>query len=455
MSDFGGSSKENIIRVAQHQPTDSADTSPVSWFDIEHVAAPLVTQIGGNHDGSVTRRELATALQSPQFSGQQEQVLAGLYGNFAEISKLGGGDGSSISSADLNLLGHKLYVSEKNLSTLVNLESWTKAHFAQLDREHKGYIDVNDVQTAQRTAVGTDAAMLNLLGPNLGKFSADSKLTPDGLSQYVNNYYTHDFKLAASMEHIIARTSQAESSSVSHELVANPNQLSDKTEGIGVHQGFIQDCNFDAPLASLAQQRPNDVTSMITKNDADGTYDVRFPGADHAVNVSAPTAAEQGLYNGPSKTGFWSSLLEKAYGKLVMDDAPNLKKSGLLPQEILDQKTPMQIAIENLTGHEAEDKVLLYTNTSDLVTILNNSLNGGNHKVVTVGSGGPLQEGTTRDGFPVNHGFSVLSFQPGTEGGGTVQIRDSYGVGGPKNDGVTTITVQQLKDNFYDLVYER
>jgi len=454
--------------VVLHATTGSGDSKPnsgvqvtetapaLAWYDIESVAKPLLNQISPNHDGIVTHHQLADALVNPLFHGAQAQAIAGLYGEFSEISRLAGGDGQSISAQSVQALYKTLYSSEKEASTLISLDDWTRAHFNQLDRDTKGFITSDDLRSAMSDTRLTDKNMLQLLDSKFSEVSPNGKLTADQLSLYVDNFLLHDktFHFTDSFERMMDRANVAKSPSLSQDLYADRLDPQKSINSSAVQQGFANDCSFNAPLDSLAQQRPGDVSKMISVN-ADGTFHVKFPGAAKAVDVTAPTAAEQGILDGANVFGYWPALLEKAYGQTQIDADSQLQKKQSLPEDVLDKRAPLKNAIEILTGHVAQEKFLLYTSKADLLNILQNSFNSGQQKIVTLGTGSTLQSGTTKDGFALNHGFAVLAFSPDGRGDGTVLIRDTYGVGGNKGDGESTISLQQLKDNFTDIVYEQ
>ena len=456
MSEFGNGRSESPISSAQPQVEAHTQWQTLTWQGVESVAKPLLHELEDN-SGTVTREKLAQAVRDPSITGEQAQVLAGLYGEFAQITRLPGGDGSTISDQSLTALQQKLYDSEKRAYDLIGLDHWTKSHFAQLDKDYgsKGYLTRSDVTAAAARASGPDSEMLQQLGNEFSHIAGGSAdhMTPENVRQYLGRYIAKDFKFTTTFEKMMDRAGQAER--FSPDLFSDSGNPTRSINAKGVNQGpMMRDCNFNAPLSSLAQLRPGDVTSVISKDD-DGSYTVRFPGADHAVRVPAPTYAEQGIYDGASPMGIWSAVLEEAYGQLKLDSDPAMRMKNLLPQEAIDQPAPLVDAIKTLTGHDAEEKVLMYMNKKEVTDILQQSLNGSPPKIVTLGSGSPLKEGTTKDGFPLNHGFSVLSFKPDGGSDGQVVIRDTWGAGGKNDDGIYTISVQQLQANFYDIAYEK
>jgi hypothetical protein len=450
VSELQNNKTEQLVASAD----DGGNIPSLSWDAVTKVAAPLLKQLDHDHKGGVSRQELGEALTNPHISANQAAAVAGLYGNFNKVAELGGNCGS-INDKSLSGLYRTFYNAEKRASDLIGMDDWTKSNFRSIDRNGKGLINLTDVNSAMSLSTGTDKTILQRLGANFADITRSGRASAADVTQYVDKYLTRDpnFVFTDSFERVMARVALAESNKVSHDVFATPQQPEKSITAAAVVQGFLKDCSFAAPLASLAQARPADVAKMVDRA-ADGSFDIKFPGSPHKVNVKAPTAAEQGLLNAAGRFGYWPSLLEKAYGQREVDASPQLQKAHALPEEVLDQRAPLKGAIEMLTGHPATEKFLLYTNKSDVVDILQKRVAEGQHKIVTLGTGNTLDKGTTRDGFELNHAFSVLAFKPDNHGDGQVTVRDSYGLGGPRNDGVRTISVDQLKENFTDIVYE-
>jgi hypothetical protein len=462
MTDFDSTYLPSVrigsVGGAAEKETDPAANKMqgLAWFEIERVATPLLNQIDKNHQGAVTRQQVSDALTDPKYAGEQAQVLAGLYTKFKQVSVLGGGDGQTISNKTPEALYHTFYDSEKQASQLIALDNWTSAHFSQLDRAGKGYINQSDVTGALANYSGAEKNMIDALDANFDKFSQTGRVTARDVTNYVDRFLTSDSALTFtdSFEEAMRRTSIAQSNTVPHDVFSDPLHPEESIQAAAVKQGFPNDCSFNAPMAALAQQRPSDIKNMISKN-PDGSFKVSFPGADHPVKVSAPSAAEQGVLDAATKSGFWPTLLEKAYGQLKIDADPQMQSAHLSAEDILDHRGPLKEAIEMLTGHQAAEIFLRDTSKASLVNILQDSLTNGSVKVVTLGTGSTQERGSTKDGFALNHGFSVLAYWPAGAGDGQVVVRDTYGLGGANNDGVSTISVQQLKDNFTDIVYEK
>jgi len=88
-----------------------------------------------------------------------------------------------------------------------------------------------------------------------------------------------------------------------------------------VRQNGVYDCRFLAALASLAaSERGKDVISQMIKPNGDGSYTVKFSGAESEPITVAPLSGQElRIYSravGPDgySAGIWVPIIEKAYG---------------------------------------------------------------------------------------------------------------------------------------------
>uniref|UniRef100_Q07SP7 Peptidase C2, calpain n=1 Tax=Rhodopseudomonas palustris (strain BisA53) TaxID=316055 RepID=Q07SP7_RHOP5 len=82
-----------------------------------------------------------------------------------------------------------------------------------------------------------------------------------------------------------------------------------------VNQGYLGNCYFLAPLAEVADQNPDLISSMFTSN-GNGTYGVRLfvNGVAQYVTVNSSLANGGSLFNHDNE--LWASLAEKAYAQV-------------------------------------------------------------------------------------------------------------------------------------------
>ena len=275
MADFNHSmsdAKPKVAKAADMSAGESAqNTEPLQWSDIMGTAGPLLKKLGKDHNGVVSRQDLARAVKDPHETGQEAQALAALYGKFSQIATFDHGDGKTISGNSLDALYRTIHDSETTASQLNDLDVWTTAHFSQLDNQSRGYLTHADVTAALTRASGADREMLQMLDAYYGEISSsDSKTdypTAADVTNYVNNYFQTDSQMlfTDSFEQTMVRTSLAEGNQVAHTLFANEVEPDKSVVAGAVRQGLPDDCSFNAPLGSLAQMRPVDVVKMFSQ----------------------------------------------------------------------------------------------------------------------------------------------------------------------------------------------
>ncbi len=207
-----------------------------------------------------------------------------------------------------------------------------------------------------------------------------------------------------------------------------------------IDQGSLGDCYFLAALSALADQDPEIITQMITSL-GDGTYAIRFyeNGQEVYLRLDADLPVNAGGSLVYARTGpdgeIWVPMLEKAYAHYRYDaDSYGSIEGGW-----------MSYAFKDLTG--------AYTNTrftggsdNDMYNYLSDQLAAGHG--VTLGT-----ESITPSTLIVsNHAYTVMDTY--TEGGQKyVVVYNVWGVDGVSSpgdryDGLVTITIGELQDNF-------
>jgi hypothetical protein len=213
-----------------------------------------------------------------------------------------------------------------------------------------------------------------------------------------------------------------------------------------VQQGNLNDCFFLSALAALAKQRPESIPKMIKDNN-NGTYTVKFPGAVMEVTVSKPTEEELQKYSHNGENGStWAAVLEKAYAK-YMDKLIPVNTGG--ERSKIDKGGLLSMGIGTVTGHFSIPYVLDLTPDFILKWQLKSALNSG--KVVTAST---FLAGNSDKNISKNHVFSVLSYDPQSE---TVRVRNPWGANedakgikfpDDKNDGTFSLTLAEFRKYF-------
>ncbi len=229
-------------------------------------------------------------------------------------------------------------------STLVreNFDRWDHNHDGQLTTPE---LDLNVLNPHIR---GDAAAALAEL-KSVQRYNADDHkqtppLTLDALAQYelaikrhkrVEHDYDENFRLLKS-----------KLDQVSRQLF--PDKLPRLTS---IHQGDLGDCYFLSMVGALASQRPHTIVEMI-KDNADGTYSVKFPGAK-LVTIKAPTDTEISLGSTAGSDGLWVVVLEKAFGKLAnIHRRPGRKKKEVT--DVIAHGGSTDETIPLLTSHSCD-----------------------------------------------------------------------------------------------------
>jgi len=256
-----------------------------------------------------------------------------------------------------------------------------------------------------------------------------------------------------------------------------------------VQQGALGDCYFLATLAGVATEHPNVIRDNIkphvdptTGKPSNGLYDVRLYSQsptgetqEQWVTVNSRLlrdsqgnelyAADQDI-DRDGKKEIWAAIYEKAYaslnrGKGTIDDGYQAIGQGGLGDE----------AYFAITGRRAMVADPSEMDESDLVAVLSqaNPVNGDS---IMVGSKSLGSDQITIDeGIPSGHLFTVLgTYTDPDTNEPMVTLRNPWGlyepgvysdeqgnweppIGTPNNDGIFSIPVSQLQDEFDLMTY--
>ncbi|MBX9689420.1 MAG: hypothetical protein K2X27_22110 [Candidatus Obscuribacterales bacterium] len=117
-----------------------------------------------------------------------------------------------------------------------------------------------------------------------------------------------------------------------------------------IRQGQTSDCYFLAPVASMTEQRSEELVRMIEPN-RDDTFTVRLKHFEPIV-LAAPTEAEIATYTDAGDDGIWLMLLEKAYAT-VKASSKNIDMVEELDVTALHGGNSGRV-IYYLTGHKSK-----------------------------------------------------------------------------------------------------
>jgi hypothetical protein len=288
---------------------------------------------------------------------------------------------------------------------------------------------------------------------------APRTITPADLDTYQSELTAGkaDSNLVNSINGVTYRVATAaEQFSDATSLYTTQNPL-DSINPSAIIQGFTGDCYFEAPLAAVAATNPQLIENAI-KDNHNGTYTVTFPGdPTHPVTVAAPTEAEMGLYNGGSPNGEWATVMEKAFGQYLENNNLLDKLFGSNnPEETAGGGGLASTAMQLLTGKEASTDMLLFHSQADVASQLEAAFSKNPPAAVSAGIGNlwfGLFGDNTENGFPTDHEYTILGYNPNGPDGGTITIRNPWGQG-DGTSGLTQISLDQFMKNFSDITVE-
>lgn len=447
------------------------DSGPLPRFAFADRAIHLFEKIDLNKDGLLESKELAGAMENPQFKGQDAQAVLALYKNGENLKTLSKDNflferGVSVSdllryeeilverdSNWMNAIQTKSMLSEKaadpkynKIFKNPNAKSETIS-FSKVDGDSDGFLSRQELNTAlsreENPFVGDHYKYI------LRNFDKIKAASFDGISEF-RGISTRDLKnhpgdvlnkfdsaaVVSGVESTLADSASRLNSKAVYSLYAGSKpQESIKPEA--VKQGYIGDCYLLAAVSSVAKSDPGSIARMI-KDNHDGTYTVRFPGAaDKSFKVKAPTEAETLRFNGAGRYGVWVNVLEKAYGKYRQENKDWLSRlldrdENKSPAEGADGGGLPSEALQMLTGRTGGVTATSDFKEKDLRDRLQASTGNSLLPLVAVRQASLLsqifpEEGDRKSPVVKNHAYSVLSFSPAGKDGGTVVVRNPWG----------------------------
>lgn len=278
-------------------------------------------------------------------------------------------------------------------------------------------------------------------------------------------------------------------------VILNLFELDDKAlpEGVSgvsisdIQQGDRPTCYMLGAVASMAQQRPDDILKLVEKN-KDGTYTVTFPGLpkekkvnvmnpimplipvssytttnNNKITVSPPTQEELKKYTHKGlNNSTWVAIIDKAYNKYCQENGLKANYIPFFPKDkASDYGMPWE-GVEALTGNKTEHFMVDFTRDKKILDKIETGLK--NKKVIvacTIGKGDTKpKEGELR--ISNAHVYSITGVNKQKN---TITVRDPYGdedriINGKKvtdksKDGFLELTMDQFNKYFTDIVIEK
>ena len=449
--------------VAKHNPGDKRPVEELFWQDIMNTADSVLLK--SSQRGSVTKTDLAKSIESGALKGDEAIVATALYNNFDNVKPAAGilsgfgiGKPQAITHEDISALSQKGITAEKQWHEVDNLTAWADDHggLERLSHGASGKLSLSDINAAQKQAGLSveDKAMLAELGANFKSIAGSSStIGKDQIDSYYDKSQSNpDFNLVDGFKRDMYSVEKTQLSLQSHKLFATPGNPLASINADSVREGFGGDCAFKAALAGLAQARPQDIAGMIKPDGSN--FDVSLPGTkEKTFTLPQPSDADLALFSRSNPGGFWSTLMDNAFGQSVYNQADSQTKTKMNAEAHgawAGADGDQEKAIEALTGHKVFKAHIQNLSDSDLTKQL---LTGQNDKRVMVLNTANASSNTS-DGFSPGHAFTITNVS-NVAGHVELTIRDprDNGDNNPRQ-GTSKITLADLKKNFSSVYVE-
>lgn len=455
------------------EPAEFEINDRIASEDIADVAVSLFSQIDLDNDSYLSESELGAAVQDGQYTGQEAQVVAALYEAQDEFEEMSNDEfldeNSGITRSDLYAYDDIKTAEVELRDNLRQSKNWLERgnHFENIDSSQDNYLSLTEINQALNVEAlsDTDRTNLEFLRDNYSMLKDRADEDPASVNESGiegDGITFRDISLGvedsySDIQKPIGRTWNLQRRG-SHELYDNHKNPLESITPDAVNQGYIGDCYFEAAVASIAATQPETIRDMIADN-GDGTYTVTFPGApDEPVTVEAPTEAEMGLFNQGEEYGTWSTVLEKAFGKHAqqhfwrrsifnMDGGDTLIEGGD-GGEILHGR-----ALSLLTGEGRDVDSLSMTRTQTLQRKLTEALSGDTPRPVLASISKQFITSEAGQDFPDGHMYSIIGYDPEGADGGTVTVRNPWGIVDGTTSGTIDISLEEFQDNFTSVIY--
>lgn len=460
-----------ISGSASSLPSDgySNRTGPLPVTELKEVSDLVFNRIDANNDGLLDLRELAASAQDGSFKGQEAQAVAALYGNFFHLHKLS--DDESVEPEDGSISGDDLEKfdslapgrQELNDAYLGALGWLWDDRFLTFDADGNERLSKSEIDGAleNENVSEQDRAVLTYLKENTGTVVhthndgegdfQTKEISYENFSQHALNEMDYLERVMLGSESVIERTVASQAPSISRELFGDKQHPEESVTPEAISRGFVNNSNFLASLAAVANTQPELIVNMI-KDNGNGTYTVTFPSApDHSVTVAEPTDMELGLFNGGSEHGTWATVVEKAYGRLVSEMEGRDSRTDV---EGAGSDVSSSMALNTLTGNSFAQMEVDTAQTEDLIKALEASFSANPPRPVTAVT--PQLEDPETDGgltinlFVKNQTYTVTDFNPDGNGGGDIVIRGSDG----GDFAIHEISLEKFQRNFDHIVHQ-
>ncbi|RYX94263.1 hypothetical protein EON78_06055, partial [bacterium] len=355
----------------------------------------------------------------------------------------------------------------ENSTVAGTLEKYVKENFKKIDPNNNGFISKGELDKLIHSPAikGDEAAMIIGLRRGIESleeysndewFDENDGITLKDMTKFLEKSQSNpnDPTINTIVSYYDAAKNRI--SDAKPELFANKTNPLASINVDNIKQGTIGDCFFISAVAGVAARNPQEIKDMI-KDNSDGTYTVKFPGANKPITVKAPTDGEIGMYATTGQDGMWLTLMEKAYAELRNSTATTYNHDN--PHQAIDGGDFQDSSIKLLTAHKVDTDFLPLTSKDSMKSKLMKALNpeDGIKRLVTAST---FMDGDDKKNLATNHVYTILSYDPKTE---TVRVRNPWGGNNDatniknndgKDDATFTLTIDELDEHFNLLAFE-
>ena len=205
---------------------------------------------------------------------------------------------------------------------------------------HKNVSHLGSKENIENTlmhATSPSEALAAAFAFNLEESHGHKPVNHSNVDEWMNS--ANPASLARKVKELVAKGSEVE------------NHLPDKFDALTsstISQGSFGNCKLEAAISSLCNtpEGRDQLRHMITPG-VNGSYVVKFPGADASIVVPAPTLGERMVYAGSHENGLAMAILDKAYGQYIKEHRGS---NSPMPGEASELEDKSNLAMELISG---------------------------------------------------------------------------------------------------------
>ncbi|MFA6210837.1 MAG: C2 family cysteine protease [Candidatus Obscuribacterales bacterium] len=449
-------------------------TAPLEDGAFAKKSLAIFDRLDADKNGFISDKEAVAAMQDGSYVDDEAQTVAGLFKARQPLSRLHS-DSSFVDYASTTVTSFDRFGPGVSRQDLEAYGAMQESQRAKLDGAYraKNYLNTDGLKKVDLNADGQVskeelskqfASVIDEQEKKAIRYLVDNYDTIRGANTYLgsatistaditlyskNLEETTQSKAVREVSNGVYFTSQSQKPGVNYSLFADVDPLKSISPE-AIQQRSIGDCYFEASLASLAKERPQDIAKMI-KDNSDGTYTVTFPGApSELIVVKAPTEAELGVYNAASEYGTWANVIEKAFGQYRQTHGLQswsdwaFGKREQTPTDGADGGGPMVEAMNLLSERSSSSKWSSWRTEDTIANEIKTALSES--RMVTAGTPGKSDKERLANGYPANHAYSVVGYREDAQGKRFITVRNPWG--GSDKDGTSEVSIEEFRQTF-------